>query len=385
MPKVKPKSKLGAMLNEVVGSKFAGLPTNESAWRGPTEDGTTQSIASRYYSCPERFRIMVIDGLKPIETFRAPIEYGNMWHLCEEYHAKGESWEQPLIDHAKVLQEEYRFQQEEVLKWYHACRLQFPAYVKWWADNDEVVARTPILQEEKFSYRYKLPSGRYARLRGKFDSVDFIGDAKIALVYLQENKTKGDVDETQLRKQLTYDLQTMFYLIALRNDPTVAKRLKGRPVAGVRYNVVRRPLSGGRGSIKQKSATKNIAAETLEQYHERLGEVFTTEPGYHFMRWKVEVSDADVYAFMKQTLNPTLENMLDDYEWWDWCKTRDEDVYNTALQQEQFPHHVRRHFRIPYGIYNPLAEGKPTEIDEYLRTGSTVGLVRVDNFFPELT
>lgn len=384
MPRIESKSKLGSSLAEVV-PDFVGLSCTKSAWAGPTDDGTTQSIASRYYSCPERFRIMVIDGLKPVETFRSPIEYGNMWHLCEEYHAKNESWEEPLIKHAKILQEEYRFQQEEVLKWYHACRLQFPVYINWWKDNEEVVARTPILQEEKFSYMHKLPSGRYARLRGKFDSVDFIGTGKNAVVYLQENKTKANIDESQLRKQLTYDLQTMFYLIALRNDPTVSSRLKGKPVAGVRYNVVRRPLSGGKGSIKQLNGSKNVAAETLEQYHERLEKVFTSEPEYHFMRWKVEVSDVDIAAFTKQTLNPTLENMLDDYEWWDFCKTNDEDRYNTTLQQQQFPHHVRRHFRIPYGIYNPLAEGKPTEVDEYLRTGSTVGLTRVTNFFPELT
>lgn len=34
--------------------------------------------------------------------------------------------------------------------------------------------------------------------------------------------------------------------------------------------------------------------------------------------------------------------------------------------------------------YNPLAEGRPTDLDNYLADGSTVGLQQADDLFPEL-
>ena len=77
-------------------------------------------------------------------------------------------------------------------------------------------------------------------MRGKWDSVDYIGKR----VYLQENKTKGDIDEQAIRHNLHFDLQTMLYMTALTEE------LEPQKIAGVRYNVIRRPLSGGKGSIR---------------------------------------------------------------------------------------------------------------------------------------
>ena len=42
------------------------------------------------------------------------------------------------------------------------------------------------------------------------------------------------------------------------------------------------------------------------------------------------------------------------------------------------------HFRFPYGVFNPISAGLPTDLDAHLDTGSTVGLRRVDKLFPEL-
>jgi hypothetical protein len=39
---------------------------------------------------------------------------------------------------------------------------------------------------------------------------------------------------------------------------------------------------------------------------------------------------------------------------------------------------------MPFGVYSPLLDGGGTEYDEYLSTGSTVGLVRTDRLFKEL-
>ena len=42
------------------------------------------------------------------------------------------------------------------------------------------------------------------------------------------------------------------------------------------------------------------------------------------------------------------------------------------------------HWRHPYGVYNPLDEGRMGDLDEYLESGADLGLIRVENLFEEL-
>jgi len=213
--------------------------TVKSVWEGPegkgSQGGVTQSMISRWLECRERFRVRVIEGYRAKDQFNKYLEYGNMWHVCEESHAAGGNpivnnpvaeppWLQSLKKYCKDLCEKYLTQVEEVDHWYRTCKAQFPCYVDYWSKHRDVEQRTPLMQEQVFDVPYELPSGRVVRLRGKFDSVDLIGKGKMAGIYLQENKTKGDVDRVDLEKQLQYDLQTMTYLTVLEQ---MQKAIKG--------------------------------------------------------------------------------------------------------------------------------------------------------------
>lgn len=372
----------------------------EPVWKGPQTDGITFSLLSRYLADKERFRIKAILGLVPAGGFNHRLEYGTMWHLCEEWFAKedfgnpsalsiGErippgTWRRKLQEHCTDLCKTYRRSQEEILKWYNVCLQQFPLYVKFWESHEDVKGRLPLLQEYPFNTKLDLPSGRWVGLRGKWDSVDLISGG----VYLQENKTKGDVYEPQLLRQLTFDLQTMIYLTTLSveaqgyNPDLLA--MWNQPIRGVRYNVVRRPLSGGKGTIKQKQG------ETSEEYYGRLAKYIQDEPASYFMRWMVAVSPADLAKFRQECLDPVLENLLDDYEWWKYVHEQRNampslTVFDYLHRAKLFSHHASRHYREPFGVYNPLDEGGSTDLDEYLATGSEVGLERTTNLFPELS
>ena len=72
-------------------------PIGGRIWDGPEEDGITQSLLSRFLVCRERFRILVVDGLKPVDQFSSRIEYGQMWHLCEENLAAGNDYLDPSL------------------------------------------------------------------------------------------------------------------------------------------------------------------------------------------------------------------------------------------------------------------------------------------------
>lgn len=353
-----------AIKKEVVKSK----PRTEPLWKGPEEEGITFSLLSRYLSCRERFRLLVIEGLKPKGGFNHRLEYGNMWHIAEEAHASPtQDWYAQLTLYCQRLLRQYPFDRKEVDKWYNVCSKQFPIYVDYWKKHRDMVNRTPLMQEQVFNVPYTLPSGRIVKLRGKWDSVDLVKDKNLSGIWLQENKSKGEIDEEQLRRQLTYDLQTMLYLVSLQESGEVDGN-----IVGVRYNVIRRPLSGGKGTIRQKQATKNVAAETEEQYYSRLAEYIKEEPQTYFVRWNVKVTQSEIDSFKRDCLNPILENLT---TWWDWTTT-------SKIDADQAMHGL--HWRHPYGIWNPLDEGRPSDLDHYLATGDSTGLERVQELFPEL-
>lgn len=388
----------------------------EPVWKGPEIDGVTQSLLGRFLVCRERFRLLVVEGWKPREGWNHRLGYGDMWHLCEEELAKGldptgktSSEFFDRLDQFAVKQiETFPMDREKIEHWHAVCRTQFPIYAEHWAKHPEMIARTPIFSEQVFRVPYHLPSRRTVILRGKLDSVDLVEEEtievakkgekpknrkKISGIWLQENKTKGDVDPSVLARQLTFDLQSMFYLVALESYRSTANMmieteslLKRNFIRGVRYNVVRRPLSGGKGTIVRHKATKSKPAESWESFYGRLGEIIRGDPDHFFCRFKVEVTAADVARFRRECLDPVLEQLCD---WWDWIsggigKADPFDPYASSPVHREQCGFGMVHFRFPYGVYNPALEGTTGDLDAYLETGSTTGLRRVENLFPEL-
>lgn len=387
-------------------------PRNDGPlWRGPESDhelgGITQSMIGDFLTCRERFRVKYVLGLRAPDHFSHHLEYGQMWHVCEEALAKGgdrtnktDQWN-PLNDYVTELVKRYPFDRERIAHWYNVCKFQFPLYVDHWRKHPDVKSRTPLMQEQVFRVPYALPSGRVVHLRGKFDSVDLIGKEGI---FLQENKTKGDVDPVALQRQLKFDLQTMLYLTALEKEqenlqdqmhPDARKRNKWDDLAdykirGVRYNVIRRPLSGGKGSIvrhKAKVTKKGTTPEeTLESYYRRAAQYVRDEPEHYFMRWKVDVSEADVAKFRRECLDPILETICEWYDYIVLCNENGHGVDPWSFSRGAFQKTVvtARHYRHPFGVVNNIDEYGYSDLDEYLNTGSEVGLRKMTTLFTEL-
>ena len=378
MPKInEPTTKVGKALKGVkIPEKRKG-----TLWLGPMNSspmgGITQGYIVQFLSCRERFRLKVIEGLQSTERFRPSVDFGQLWHVCEEHHSKGTDWIEPLKEKGKEYCTQFPLQQDEINKWYNVCKTLFPIYVNYWAKDKEQKEKTPLLQEYAFNVPYELPSGRVVHLRGKFDAVDLIGKGKSAGIWLQENKTKGEVDEEKIRHQLKFDLQTMLYLIALKEGRKGYGEhgtldIGGTAnVLGVRYNVIRRPLAGGKGSIRPHTPTKaNPNGESQAQFFERLKGVILEDQASYFLRIKSEVYPSDIDRFKKMCLNPLLEQICD---WYEWVCLEGGAYTNNCI-----------HYMSPFGLWNPLVEQGQTDMDNYLETGSTVGLHTVDTLFPEL-
>lgn len=386
MPLIPKKSKL----TEFLGSSNVKINRNrpESLWKGPEVDGITQSMISRWLCCRERFRIETIEGLKIKDRFNSRLEFGNMWHKCEEVLSSGGDWKAALKTYCVSLVKKYRNDQEQIDKWFNVMLVQFPVYLDFWKKHPDTITGKALMQEHSFRVPYLLPSNRVVALRGKWDTVDLLQEKGIKGIYVQDHKTKGDINQEMLFRQLQFDLQTMTYVIAadrhIKINGSLAKEAGNIPVRGIRYNVIRRPLSGGRGTIKQLEGSKNRKPETKKEYFLRLQQYFIDEPEYWFMKWKIEISEKDIETFKIQTLNPVLENIADDFEWWSHCKKNFLEAWDFKRREIVFPEHQNRHFRLPFGVYNPIAEGGASDLDEYLATGSEVGLERVSKLFTEL-
>lgn len=370
---------------------------NNPLWRGPCAEGPlggiTQSMLVNFLSCRDRFRLKNVVGLYPMDRWNHRPGYGSMWHVCEEALARDEDWATPLDHYVSALEQQYPLQREEINKWHNVCHVQFPEYVRHWTDHPDVRNRDPLLQEQVFDVPYTLPSGRVVRLRGKWDSVDLIdthtdndGVQWPKGIWLQENKTKGDIDKAQVERQLTFDLQTMMYLVAMYEAKGIGTpdqvpkwtRNYNHPILGVRYNVIRRPLSGGKGNISphkaKRTKTKYTPAETDEHFYGRLRDDYIAkEPDYWFFRVRASISHRDIQVFKDTCLDPLLDHLC----WW----------YEEVTGRETPPGLTKyppTHYRTPFGVWSALEEGGSTEYDHCLATGSEVGLRRVHELFTEL-
>lgn len=361
--------------------RLADIPVPQARkgplWKGPEEDGVTYSLLSRFLVCRERFRLLVVEGLKPTDTFNPRLEFGNLWHIAEEWYVgyggvlndKSDGRLTAALEatkrYAQGLLRKYPTAADQIDTWYGIAKTLFPLYVEFWTGHPDTKPRKPLLSEETFDVPYRLPSGRTVRLRGKWDSVDLEGAGRQAGIVLQENKTKSDPDPEAIGRQLTFDLQTMLYVVALEEHikrgtgGVHSTNWNGQPVKGVRYNVVKRP--------RQYQGKK----ETRQGFLDRLGGIVAANPEEWFFRWDVLVSSADVERFRRQCLDPILMQLC---QWWDQVGCGDPwDGRN------------RDHWRHPFGVYNVLDEGGASDLDHYLATGSEVGLTRTDNLYPELT
>jgi hypothetical protein len=362
-------------------------PGTSAVWRGPREDGVTYSLLSRFLVDREAFRLYVVEGLAPQEHFDAPIEYGNMWHVCEEALAAGKDFKKALASYCnRVLMPRFAASWNEVTHWSRTCSTQFATYANYWAKNaKDDASHRRLLHEHEFNVAYHLPSGRNVILRGKWDSVDDVGGSGL---WLQENKSKGRVDEENIARQLRWDLQTMIYVVALDDELVhgVPNMLlpEGKPFAGVRYNVIRRPFSGGKGSIRKLQPTKsNPAGESDDQFYARLdNDYFRAEPGYWFMRWDVSITSEEIKAFRVQTLDPILEQLCD---WWEWITDAGADPWCIGEQDGRVRAGMGLHYRMPYGVYNPKLEGREADLDDYMDGQIGKESLRVvTTMFPEL-
>ena len=345
-------------LNEVLVE--AGVEKLKTRWNGPVVDGVSYSSLCKWITCRERFRLERVEGWVTVDKWSKPIGFGNMWHICEEYSVQGLDWKTRLKDYAKIECKKYPLDQEQIEKYYQICIRQFEVYLDYYKDEPF----PEEAQEMKLRVKYPLPSGDFVILTGYIDGVEKTKNS----LKVWENKTKGVINVEAISNRLLFDdFQAMLYCAALREEFKVCPEQ-------IVYNVVRRPLSGGKGTIKQRKPTKsNPRGESTSEFYERLlNEYIKVEPSEYFRRFTLEVNPHTLNKFETECLQPILQQVVN---WWKSIENDPFDPWNDSSYStdgSKKPNPL--HFRSPSGIYNPLAEGRYTDLDEFLMTGNPVGL-----------
>ena len=177
-----------------------------------------------------------------------------------------------------------------------------------------------------------------------------------------DRQATSDIDKAEYKEQLKDDFQTQLYLVALLQ----MDEYKEHKLGGTLYNVIRRPLSGGKHSIRQKQK------QSEREFYEELDGRFRDNKEDFFFRWKVPISRSELQQFEERTLKPILHEVCN---WYDLMLDRhnnNESPFGPG------------HWQTPHGVYDPLERAGKSEVDDFVLFGDTSGLERFEDLFPEL-
>lgn len=329
---------------------IAQLHTTEELkrWSGPESYGISFSHLSRFLECPERCYLYSWECIEEDEGYDFAREYGSLFHGAEEYARNGADFRKGVDAEADKLHARYPAERKAILEAASWAKVQYPEYARFWKADPHSRRRNEVFAERGYKVPYRLPSGRVVYLRGIIDGGFTETVRRKLYFYVQENKTKGRIDEQGITQAIAADLQSMLYVIA-------ATKLRGvPPVSGLLYNVVRRPLS-------ERWAPRQKKSESFAQFQARYAkEYLRKDPEKYFMRWKVELTKKDIEAFRRTILDPILERLC---TWWDWI------VEAETTGKDRFSHPAGIHWQAPWGVYNSLASGWRGSFFEYLTSG----------------
>jgi len=155
-------------------------------------------------------------------------------------------------------------------------------YLRQWPEDFK---RDWVGVESQFDYDF---AG--FRLRGKRDAVFRQTGKKGGGLWLLETKTKSRIEEAELELYLSFDFQSLFYLLSL------AVANPGEEIKGCLYNIIRRP-----------ALRETEAKESREEFIERVGEDIRKRPDHYFKRYELVFTPKTLQEFKSDLLKQLAE------------------------------------------------------------------------------
>jgi hypothetical protein len=329
----------------------------------PLVHGITQSMLQKFICDRDRFHKSTV--LRYRETTRKEaMNYGSIFHKLIEAAAKLPHFSQDQLI-AKTV-DFFRNQSKddigEILC--QTAVVQYMHYRRWAAERPSIkyIDAEPVFKEmyelPPLAYNpcngisISIPPGIVFPLRGRIDGVIDVAGS----MWIEENKTKGNVNKQQLAQTICSNIQVMFY--------AVCSQLKyGRPCYGVVYNVIRKP------------ALRRGIKESRFDYIQRIDMDIESRPDEYFTRLTVEFTPEQILRWVREELNPLLYHV---YLWW---KSIEQNPINpwVDLDGNVNPFHGRKSF----GIYDAMTLSKG-DFYELIVNNRMTNIELSENLFPEL-
>ncbi len=239
-------------------------------------DGITQSLLSSYQMCRQRFLFGINRWTSNDQNKNT--QFGSLFHemLDKSYHLSAppnpkmlKRWiDEYLEKHEADLT---AYQDKEVTMMSMVVLAVLLEYFKYYPE-DWSEKRFTAIEEE-----FRLKVHGYT-VRGKKDGRY---DDKAKAHWIIEHKTKGRIEQEDLMRLLSFDLQNLFYITAEEAE----YKLK---ILGVLYNIIRNP------GLKHKKG------ETPEQYVEKLVKAIRKDPAHYFKRFEVRYPETEKARFNRE-------------------------------------------------------------------------------------
>jgi hypothetical protein len=238
------------------------------------EDGVTQSILGDWQDCRERSRLKL--NLWASFKTKDALIFGGLWHwlMHQSYdliRTQGQVYgldsllEQWCAENASVMADAQEM--EKMLAWAEAL---YDPYWEFWVEDFD---RDWLSLESTFDVEWQ-----GFRLRGQRDGVYNVAGRKRKgrptpkpKPWLLETKTAGQINPDTMEEVLAFDFQNLYYV-------TASEAELGQPIAGVLYNMVRKP------QLRQKKG------ESFAEYAVRMKEDVRERPKFYFHRFEVAYS-----------------------------------------------------------------------------------------------
>lgn len=325
-------------------------------WKGPIEDGVTQSLLNKFLECPYSFYLYAILGLQDPEELNHNLIWGDCFHKGLELliptgdkKAAALGMLEYLHDRYPTAPESFQYSLPRMLRLYRVS----PFEGDW--ITEQVIDTTIQINEYK------------VRIRGKRDAIT-TNHPQYGPV-LGEHKCKGYTDPAQTREELQQDVQCTLYL--LTNDTECE---------WVFYDLIKIPDTQKYGPAPQ-------SGESSQDYIERIysdGAIGSYGGKYPIYRYTSQWIDQGIYYFpvedQEKVFNETIKpNILRLIQWYDYVTQPDFNHEDPKWFNEIFYKHPVRHFN-----------GRRTEkfkcaYHGYLTGQQTLSdLVPVQSFYSEL-
>lgn len=285
--KKKPKRRQHAGVSMMSLFKLRSSET-KSLTRYTIDMGVTQSIIKDFLACRERARLQR-EGWEPKKRKKS-FRFGTLVHDALEYYYKGIREKSLTPKNAarriaatintliiKNLKSAFPTDKlDEIEQEGEIAKALLAVYVETWGED---WGRDWIGVEGTFDQQWKSPSGISYRLRGRRDAV-FVSQPKKRGrpgVWLLETKTKSQINEDDLDLALSFDFQSLFYLLTLEEaNPTK------HPIKGCLYNILRKP------TLRPFKATKKRKMEEgPREFTARVQRDILARPDHYFKRFEL--------------------------------------------------------------------------------------------------